>query len=116
MQPESSDANQVVNLSIETPARSQHQDFHHGRPKHQHLQPQQQCSSPFLHGEEGGNNFSARNDNKEDEDDNKTRDTDVQEELSGSGLCGLNSGKPATPPRKAYSPVNRITEYERAFS
>ncbi|KAH0547673.1 hypothetical protein FGG08_000162 [Glutinoglossum americanum] len=114
MQPESSEANQIVNLPIETSVQFQYQDFHHGRPQDQHLQQQQQCSSRFPRGKEGGNDSPV--DDGDEEKDNKTRDADADGELPGNGLRGLNSRESTTPPRKAYSPVNRITQYERAFS
>jgi hypothetical protein len=118
MQPEPSDTNQTVYQPTEASARSQHQDFHHGLPQNQHLRQQRQCSPRFPHSEEGGDGYTtAHGGEKEKKGDSKTRDADAQEKLSGSGLRRLNSRESITPPPKeAYPPVNRITEYERAFS
>ena len=114
MQPEPSDADQV-NLSIETPVRSQ-EEFHHGRPQDQHLQLPQQRSAQLLR-EEGGDDGPASDDDRgEEEADGQTRDTHAQRESSGDRLRGLGLRESTTPPRKTYSPINRVTEYERAFS
>jgi hypothetical protein len=115
MQSGPSDANQV-NLSIETPARSKQEEFHHGRPQDQHPQPPQQCSAQLPRSGEGGDDGPADDDGGEKEANGRTRDTHAQKELYEDGLRGLSLRESTTPPRKAYSPINRITEYEKAFS
>ncbi|KAI9781645.1 MAG: hypothetical protein M1839_005862 [Geoglossum umbratile] len=107
------DANQV-NLSIETPVRSKQEEFHHGRPQDQHPQPQ--CSAQLPRSGEGSDDGPADDDDGEKEANGRTRDTHAQRELYEDGLRGLSLRESTTPPHKAYSPINRITEYEKAFS
>ncbi|KAH0551366.1 hypothetical protein GP486_007419 [Trichoglossum hirsutum] len=117
MHPESSDANNQTSSDqpVEASARSQHQDFHHGLPQDQHLQQQQQ--QQFPRGGEWGDGYVAHGSgDKEKGDAGGIRDADARGRLAGNGRCGLNSRESVTPPPKAHSPVNRITEYERAFS